>query len=143
MGSALTQSVANPFYGHGGAGVIGTAKVQASQLLLPYPTYSAINQLFDDNNKAKYYSLVVKAQKNFSKGMSLLSTLTWSRNWDEAAAGPGNTLNSRCQGPAESLQHGGGVRVLEHRYAVPLVHRGHLRAAVRQRQSPSRAAAAR
>ena len=75
QGSALTQSVANPFYGHGGLGVIGTANVQASQLLLPYPTYGAISQLFDDNNKAKYYSFVVKAQKRLSKGVTLLSTL--------------------------------------------------------------------
>ena len=100
-GSALTQSVANPFYGHGGLGVIGTANVQASQLLLPYPTYSAINQLFDDNNKAKYYSLVVKAQKRLSHGMSLLSTLTWSRNWDESGGGPGNTLNGGSKGPQD------------------------------------------
>jgi trimeric autotransporter adhesin len=99
LGSALTQSVANPFYQHGGAGVIGTATVQASQLLLPYPTYSSISQSFDDNNKAKYYSLVFKAQKRFSHGMSLLSTLTWSRNWDEAGGGPGNTLNSGSKGP--------------------------------------------
>jgi trimeric autotransporter adhesin len=99
MGSALTQSVANPFYQHGGAGVIGTASVQASQLLLPYPTYSAITQLFDDNNKAKYYSVVFKAQKRFSHGMSLLSTLTWSRNWDESAGGPGNTLNGGAKAP--------------------------------------------
>ncbi len=42
MGTALTQAVANPFYQHGGTGVIGTATVQASQLLLPYPTYSQI-----------------------------------------------------------------------------------------------------
>jgi len=99
MGSALTQSVANPFYQHGGLGVIGTANVQRSQLLLPYPTYSAINALFDDNNKAKYYSLVFKAQKRFRKGMSLLSTFTWSRNWDESGGGPANTLNSGNKGP--------------------------------------------
>ena len=99
MGTALTQSVANPFYGHGGAGVVGTATVQASQLLLPYPTYGSISETFDDNNKAKYYSLVLKVQKNFSKGMSLLSTLTWSRNWDEAGGGPGNTLNAGNKGP--------------------------------------------
>jgi hypothetical protein len=98
-GTALTKSVANPFYGNGGLGVIGTANVQASQLLLPYPTYSAINELFDDNNKAKYYSLVVKAQKRLSHGVSLLSTFTWSRNWDESGGGPGNTLNSGSKGP--------------------------------------------
>jgi hypothetical protein len=99
MGSALTQSVVNPFYGAGGAGVIGTAKVQESQLLLPYPTYGAISQLFDDNDKAKYYSLVLKAQKKFSKGLSFLSTFTWSRNWDESSGGPGNTLNAGNVGP--------------------------------------------
>ena len=44
LGSALTQSVANPFYGHGGTGVIGTTSVQESQLLLPYPTYGSIQQ---------------------------------------------------------------------------------------------------
>jgi hypothetical protein len=99
LGSALTQSVANPFYGHGGSGVVGTANVQNSQLLLPYPTYSSISELFDDNNKARYYSMVAKVQKRFSHGMSLLSTLTWSRNWDEAGGGPGNTLNSGSKGP--------------------------------------------
>ncbi len=99
MGSALTQSVANPFYQNGGVGVIGTALVQRSQLLLPYPTYSAISALFDDNNKARYYSMVAKVQKNFSKGLSLLSTFTWARNWDESGGGPGNTLNSGAKGP--------------------------------------------
>ncbi len=82
-GAALTASVANPFYGHGGVGVVGTAKVQASQLLLPYPTFSTINYQFDDNNKAKYYSFVAKGQKRFNNGLTFLSAFTWSRNWDE------------------------------------------------------------
>jgi hypothetical protein len=99
QGSALTQSVVNPFFGHGGTGVIGTAKVQASQLLLPFPAFGAINQTFDDSNKAKYYSLVLKAQKRFSKGLTFLSSFTWSRNWDESGGGPGNTLNGGAKGP--------------------------------------------
>ena len=99
LGSALTQAVANPFFGHGGTGVIGTATVQRSQLLLPYPTYGAITKLFADNNKAKYYSFIFKAQKNFTHGFTFLSAFTWSRNWDESAGGPGNTLNSGAAGP--------------------------------------------
>ncbi len=99
MGSGLTQSVANPFYGNGGVGVIGTASVQASQLLLPYPTFGAINLMFTDNNKAVYDSLVLKAQKRLSHGLTLLSTLTWSRNWDESSGGAGNTLNGGGKGP--------------------------------------------
>jgi hypothetical protein len=99
MGSALTQSVPNPFYGNGGTGVIGTANVQESQLLLPYPTYSSISKLFTDNNKAKYDSLVLKAQKTFSHGITFLSGFTWSRNWDESSGGAGNTLNSGAAAP--------------------------------------------
>lgn len=93
QGSALTQSVANPFYGNGGTGVVGTPTVQASQLLLPYPAFSAVNYLFDDNNKAKYYSMILKAQKRFTDGLTFLSTFTWSRNWDESGGGAANTLN--------------------------------------------------
>lgn len=99
QGSALIASVANPFYGNGGVGVVGTAKVQASQLLLPYPTFSNINYQFDDNDKAKYYSLIVKGQKRFSNGLTFLSAFTWSRNWDESSAGAGNTLNSGAVAP--------------------------------------------
>jgi hypothetical protein len=94
LGTALTASVPNPFYGNGGTGVVGTAKVQASQLLMPYPAFSSINYQFDDNNKAKYYSLIVKGQKRFTNGLTFLSAFTWSRNWDESSGGAGNTLNS-------------------------------------------------
>ena len=99
QGAALTASVANPFYNNGGTGVVGTAKVQASQLLLPYPTFSTINYQFSDNNKAKYYSLIVKGQKRLSNGLTFLSAFTWSRNWDESSAGAGNTLNSGAVAP--------------------------------------------
>ncbi len=99
MGTALTQSVPNPFYGHGGVGTLGTATVQASQLLLPYPTYGTIGLQFNDNDKARYESMVAKVQKSYSHGLVLLSSFTWSRNWDESAGGAGNTLNSGGQGP--------------------------------------------
>jgi hypothetical protein len=94
MGSALTQSVPNPFFGHGGTGVIGTATVQESQLLLPYPTFGAVNLQYNDNNHARYDSLLLKAQKSFSHGLTFLSTFTWSRNYDESSGGVGNSLNA-------------------------------------------------
>ena len=99
LGSALTQSVANPFYGHGGLGVVGTANVTEAQLLLPYPTYGSISKLFTDNNKARYDSLVLKASKNFKHGVTFFSGFTWSRNWDESSGGVGNTLNSGSKAP--------------------------------------------
>ncbi len=101
MGSALTQSVPNPFYGHGGAGVVGTANVTEAQLLLPYPAYGSISKLFTDNNKAKYDSLVLKAQKSFAHGITFFSGFTWSRNWDESSGGVGNTLNAGSKAPQD------------------------------------------
>ena len=99
LGSALTQSVPNPFYGHGGTGIIGTPTVVASQLLLPFPTYGTVGLQFSDFNKARYDSLVFKAQKRFSHGMTFLSTFTWSRNKDASGGGVANTLNGGNKSP--------------------------------------------
>jgi hypothetical protein len=99
LGSALNNAVPNPFYGNGGTGIIGTASVQRYQLLLPYPTFGAVNLQFSDQNHARYDSLILKAQKRLSAGLSLLSTLTYSRNMDASSGGPGNSLNGGNAGP--------------------------------------------
>ncbi len=99
QGSSLTQTVSNPYAGNGGAGVIGAASVSRVQLLLPYPTFSTVNLMFSDPNHARYDSLVVKAQKRMSKGLMVLSTLTWSRNYDASSGGAGNFLNGGAAGP--------------------------------------------
>ena len=62
QGSALTATVANPFYNNGGAGVIGGKSVSQVQLLLPYPTFSTINLLFNDSSHARYDSLVARCR---------------------------------------------------------------------------------
>ncbi|HTP34103.1 MAG TPA: TonB-dependent receptor [Candidatus Acidoferrales bacterium] len=98
IGSA-SSSVANPFYGKGGAGVIGGATVSAIQLALPFPTFSTVNLMFNDGSYARYDSLVAKAQKRLSMGFSFLSTLTWSRNHDASSGGAGNFLNGGNAGP--------------------------------------------
>ncbi|MDE3168445.1 MAG: TonB-dependent receptor, partial [Acidobacteriota bacterium] len=99
QGAALTATVANPFYGHGGTGVIGGATVSQVQLLLPYPAFGAINDIFSDQSHARYDSLVAKAQKRMSAGLTLLSTFTWSRNYDASSGGAGNFLNGGAAGP--------------------------------------------
>ncbi len=135
LGSTLTQSVPNPFYGHGGTGVIGTANVQESQLLLPYPTYNAISLMFNDNNKAVYDSLILKAQKRYSQGTHPALQRSPGRcNRDESSGGVGQHPQRRRQGPAESVQSGGRLRVLQYRLSLPLDHFRILRIAVRQRQ---------
>ena len=95
----LTNSVANPFYNHGGTGIIGGPTVGQYQLLLPYPTYGAINQSYPSYNHAQYDSAIFKAQKRFSHGLSFLSSITFSRNLDASGGGPGNTLNGGSKAP--------------------------------------------
>jgi hypothetical protein len=99
QGSSLTATVANPFYNKGGAGVIAGATVSQVQMLLPYPTFSTINYQYNDQNHARYDSLVAKAQKRMSMGLTFLSTMTWSRNHDASSGGAGNFLNGGNAGP--------------------------------------------
>ena len=53
-GLGADAAVANPFYQHGGAGVIGTATVQPGRnCCCRIPTFSTINYLFNDNSHAQ------------------------------------------------------------------------------------------
>jgi hypothetical protein len=93
LGSALNTAVPNPFYGHGGTGVIGNATVAQAQLLLPFPEYSTIGEVTNPSS-AKYDSMVVKLQKRLSGGLTFISTFTWSRNEDnEWGSGTSNAYN--------------------------------------------------
>ena len=100
LGTAgLTSPVNNPFFGKGGAGIVGTQTVGQYQLLLPYPTYGAINASYSSYNHARYDSIFIKEQKRFSNGITFLNTITFSRNYDASGGGPGNTLNSGAKAP--------------------------------------------
>jgi hypothetical protein len=93
MGSALATAVANPFFGHGGTGVIGSATVAQAQLLLPFPEYSTIGEVTNPAH-AKYDSMVVKLQKRLSHGFTFLSSFTYAKNYDnEWGSGTSNSFN--------------------------------------------------
>jgi trimeric autotransporter adhesin len=100
MGSALNTSVPNPYYGHGGSGIVGTATIPQYQLLLPFSEFGSVSESYNAYNHARYDSGVFKAQKRFSHGLTFLSTLTYSRNSDASSGGAGNgTLNAGGGGP--------------------------------------------
>jgi trimeric autotransporter adhesin len=82
LGSALAAKVNNPFYGLPNVGgTLAAATVSQAQLLMPFPEYS---QVYEATNlgKAQYDSMIVKAQKRLSKGLTFLATFTWSKNED-------------------------------------------------------------
>jgi hypothetical protein len=95
MGSALTQSVPNPFYGKGGAaGIVAGATVAHAQLLMPFPEYGAVTENTNPSH-AMYDSMVAKAQKRFTRGLTFLATFTWSKNRDNTwGAAPSNYFNT-------------------------------------------------
>lgn len=95
--TTLNASVPNPYYGLIKTGTLSGANIKQYLTLLPYSTYQNINLLFSDQNHAAYNSLVVKAQKRMSIGLTFLSTLTWSKNMDASSGGPGNSLNGGNQ----------------------------------------------
>ncbi|MGA2576781.1 MAG: TonB-dependent receptor [Bryobacteraceae bacterium] len=98
--AALDAQVPNPFAGVPAVagGTLSGPTVSAFQLLLPFPAYTGIYQIFGDNNHASYNSMVVKAQKRFSHGLTFLSAFTWSKNMDESSGGVGTSLNPGAQG---------------------------------------------
>ena len=102
--TALNAQVANPFAGNPlvGTGTLASSQISAFRLLLPYPAYTAVNEIFGDQNHASYNSMVVKAQKRFSHGLTFLSTLTWSKNMDESSGGVGSSLNGGAQGAPQN-----------------------------------------
>jgi hypothetical protein len=100
--TALNAQVANPFYGILQPGTLGGPTVPAYQLLLPFPAYQSITQIFGDQNHASYNSMVIKAQKRYSYGLTFLTTLTWSKNMDASSGGVGSSLNSGAQGAPQN-----------------------------------------
>ncbi len=101
LGSQLTSSVANPYFGKGGVAGLTTSTVTYNQLLRPHPQFTALNFSATDRNKAQYDALVLRMQKSMSHGLSLVSTYTYSRNFDMSGGGAGNNLNSGNSGPQD------------------------------------------
>lgn len=81
-GAVLNQSVANPFYGNGGVGTIGTPNISRNQLWRPFPQFTSVALSNQGRADARYYSTYIKAERRFSNGLSFLASYTWSRSMD-------------------------------------------------------------
>jgi hypothetical protein len=95
--AGLNTVVNNPYYGLINSGTLSAASVKQYLLLRPYSTYGNIDKIFSSQNHARYDSMILKAQKRFSQGLTFLSTFTWSKNMDESSGGAGNSLNGGNQ----------------------------------------------
>lgn len=117
QGTALNQTVPNPFYQMGGQGLVNAPTISRSQALRPFPQFTTVSLNNVDQNRSRYDSLVVKAQKRMSSGLSFVTTWTWSSFFDGSFGGVGNNLNTN-----------GGVQDtynLDGEYALSIVHTPH------------------
>src|SRR5439155_4028935 len=99
------QRVTNPYYVQGAPGIIGSQQVSRAQLLRPFPAFGNINLIYSDQNLAQYDSLVLRAQKRYSNGLSFLASYTFSKNRDRSGGGSGvpgvsgSDVNGSSTGP--------------------------------------------
>jgi len=100
LGSALGNSVPNPYYRAGGPGFFNSSTVPAAQLLKPYSEYNSIGILTNPSS-ARYNSMIVKAQKRLSAGLTFLSAFTWSKNMDNEFAS-GNFFSGSSGSPQDA-----------------------------------------
>ena len=120
--SFLASNSPNPYAGRGGTGVIAAASVSNGQLCRPFPQFSTVN-LQPSTSKSNYNSLILNARKRYTKGFSLTTGYTWSKNMDSqfsqgsnlnvgAASGPQNVYNINGVGGEYSL----AINDIPHRF---------------------------
>jgi hypothetical protein len=85
----LLTSVPNPFFGIITTGALSAATIQKRQLLRPFPQFTDIFVHGASAGKSFYNSFTVKAQKRLTKGMSFLTSYTYSEMKDNII-GQGN-----------------------------------------------------
>lgn len=90
LGSGLTQTVPNPFYGLVTNGTLSLPTVAVSQLLRPYPQYTAVSATgsaatMENEGSSIYNALQIRVEKRFSKGVSFLASYVKSKLIDNSS----------------------------------------------------------
>lgn len=83
LGSALNQSVDNPFFGLGTGGFFASPKISRGQLLRPYPQFTDIIPLYSSGASSNYHALQVSFSKRLSRGILINGNYTWAKNIEE------------------------------------------------------------
>ena len=83
LGSHLTDSVPNPFYGLITNGTLAAATTTRQQLLLPFPQYTAVTQVFAPAGNSTYEAGTFQVEKRLSKTLTFLLAYTRSKAIDD------------------------------------------------------------
>jgi Carboxypeptidase regulatory-like domain/TonB dependent receptor len=83
LGTALQQSVPNPFFGLITTGPLAAATVPRSYLVAPFPQYTLIQANYPTGGYTIYHAVQVKVEKRFSQGLNLLLAFTGQKLIDD------------------------------------------------------------
>ncbi len=87
LGSALLQTVPNPFFGQiPRSSSLGDPTITRAQLLRPYPRFSAVSLYRNNVGNTNYHSLQAKLEQRLSRGLAYLIAYTRSRLIDDAGS---------------------------------------------------------
>ncbi len=100
LGNSLNSLVSNPFFGSISSGSIAGSQVRSSQLLRPYPQFTAVTIGNQSYGQSIYHALQAKLERRFANGFNLLVSYTWSKLIDDVGA-------TTTGFPGESFSGGG------------------------------------
>jgi hypothetical protein len=87
MGSALTQTVPNPFFGQlPPSSSIGGPTTSQAQLLKPYPRFTNVTLFRNNVGNSDYHAVQAKLEKRLSRGLTFLVSYTRSKLIDDASS---------------------------------------------------------
>lgn len=87
LGAALTEQVANPFFGQiPAASPLGRPTVARQQLLRPYPRFATVALYRNNVGHSTYHSAQARVERRFARGLTLLASYTFGRLIDDAGA---------------------------------------------------------
>jgi trimeric autotransporter adhesin len=97
-GPSLLSTVENPYFRSGAPGFIGQSTITRAQALRPFNQFGNLQPNINSMSRSRYDSLVIKAQKRLSQGLSFVSTYTMAQFMDNGVGAVGSSLNSIVSG---------------------------------------------
>jgi hypothetical protein len=83
LGSALNQTVPNPFFGIVTTGIHASSTMSRAQSLRPYPQFTDIIPLQNTGSTSIYHALQVSVNRRMSRGLLLAGSYVWSKAEEE------------------------------------------------------------
>jgi hypothetical protein len=83
LGSALNQTVPNPFFGIVNSGILVSPTISRAQSLRPFPQFTDIIPLQNTGSTSFYQALQISVNRRMSGGLALAGSYAWSKAEEE------------------------------------------------------------